>query len=131
MNKSIFRSAVENDDGLIDIGYLALFWGLVGWSFNNLVILGIAGYATADAIDAASLVQSTGVALGANAGGFATMLGAVGLFRLGDKSQATVAPIAPVAAIAPIAAIAAIAPLAPIAPIAVPDDDDKPKRGKR
>lgn len=38
----------------------------------------------------APIIQSTGVALGAVAAAFATVVGAVGLFRAGDKSRAPI-----------------------------------------
>jgi len=84
-----FRSTVCGKDGTPDPGYLAMFWGMVAWLCGNAVILGIALVVAVfkNGVDLPALVQSTGVALGSNAGGFATMLGAVGLFRLGDKDR--------------------------------------------
>lgn len=110
-DKPIFRSAISGDDGEVDAGYLSMFWALVGWSVNNLIILAIAALLARKATDGAALVQATGVALGANAGGFAAVLGAVGLFRMGDKPRAgTATTTTTTTATAPAAAVPAIAP---------------------
>lgn len=90
---SIFRSAILGTDGEVDAGYLAMFWGVAVWIAAETVIL-LAGATVlyrlppehSDQI--ANILQSTGVAFGAAATGFATMLGAVGLFRMGDKQHA-------------------------------------------
>ncbi len=87
MRQSVFRSAITASDGGVDAGYLCMFWAMVGWSVNNLVILAVAVIAVVHE-NAPAVIQSTGVALGANAGGFAAVLGAVGLFRMGDKPRA-------------------------------------------
>lgn len=89
-DNSFFRSAVFGDDGEVDSGYLSMFWALIGWSVNNLLILIVASL-VANKENGAAVIQATGVALGANAGGFAAVLGAVGLFRMGDKPRAGVA----------------------------------------
>lgn len=102
---SVFRSAIVDADGSVDAGYLSMFWALIGWSVNNVIILIIAACVVKLVPDASALVQNTGIALGANATGFAAVLGAVGLFRMGDKprvgvitasaSQSSSTPIVP------------------------------------
>lgn len=83
---SIFRSAITDGSGNVDSGYLSMFWVLVGWSVNNVIILFIAAIAAYHIpISAPKILQNMGIALGANAGGFATVIGAVGMFRMGDK----------------------------------------------
>jgi hypothetical protein len=86
--KPIFRSAITDAQGEVDVGYLALIWGLVGWGAAvgvSLVIAVFAAWRTPD--KAAEILQSLGISVGAVSGGFATMLGAVGLFRMGDKER--------------------------------------------
>ncbi len=92
----IFRSAISDDSGGVDAGYLAMVWGLIVWSTCSIatVITG-ATSVIARTEDAAAIIQATGIALGAEAGAFAAMLGAVGLFRMGDKPRAASAPAQP------------------------------------
>ena len=94
-DESVFHSAVKNRDGDVDAGYLAVFYALLGWGVNNVVILILAYLAMEKAIDVGALVQNTGIALGANATGFGVVVGAVGLFRKGDQEKPT--PLAPIA----------------------------------
>jgi len=87
MRMSVFRSAITGADGSVDPGYLAMFWGLVIYSVSSIatVLLGARSISDAGSHEHANIIQSIGVALGAEAGGFATLLGAVGLFRMGDR----------------------------------------------
>ncbi len=84
---SVFRSAITGADGSVDPGYLAMFWGLIIYSTASIVtlLLGARSISDASPHDHANILQSMGVAMGAEAGGFATVLGAVGLFRMGDR----------------------------------------------
>lgn len=92
MNKPIFRSAITDENGDVDVGYLALIWGLIGWAIAVMTVLSVGVFvAWFEAKTGAATIQSMGVAVGAVSGGFATMLGAVGLFRLGDKPRAEAA----------------------------------------
>jgi hypothetical protein len=91
--KPIFRSAITDENGDVDVGYLALIWGLIGWGVAVGVVLTAGGFSVYRHPDkAAEIIQSIGVAVGAVSGGFATMLGAVGLFRMGDKPHAEPIP---------------------------------------
>lgn len=86
---SIFSSAITGADGQVDAGYLAMFAVM-------LIVMGAVPsmcigtflamwYAPDHRFD----VQSLGVGIGAVCGGFATAIGAVGLFRAGDKEKKT------------------------------------------
>ena len=92
---STFRSAVTDADGAVDSGYLAMF-------VLMLVVVGVVPvmcigtfvsmyFDTAHKFD----VQSLGIGVGAVCGGFATTVGAVGMFRMGDKPRAGVPAAAP------------------------------------
>lgn len=86
---SIFRSAITDGQGDVDVGYLSLIWGLVGWGLAVGVVLTVSLFAAwRTPKDAAGIIQAVGISVAAISGGFATMLGAVGLFRLGDKDHA-------------------------------------------
>lgn len=88
MSKPIFRSAITDANGDVDVGYLALIWGLIGWGVAVAVSLVIAVFASWRSPDrAAEVLTAMGGAIGFVSGGFATMLGAVGLFRFGDKER--------------------------------------------
>ena len=86
MKDSVFRSAISAK-GDVDPGYLAMFWGLVVWSLCSFVTVAVGAWTGIHASDVqvASIIQSTGIALGAEAVAYSTMLGAVGLFRIGDS----------------------------------------------
>lgn len=92
--QSVFRSAIHGDDGTVDPGYLALFWALVGWSVSGALLLamGIAAIVMSGKGDAATVILNVGGALGAISVGFGTVVGAVGLFRAGDKPRAGAEP---------------------------------------
>lgn len=88
MNKPIFRSAITDENGDVDVSYLSLIWGLIGWGISVLTVLAVGVFvAWFEVKTGASTLQSMGVAVAAVSGGFATMLGAVGLFRMGDKER--------------------------------------------
>lgn len=91
---SVFRSAVTGTDGSVDPGYLALFWALVGWSIASLGLLAAGLFVVFwKSGEPGAAIQNTGVALGAVSGGFATVVGAVGLFRAGDKPREAVSTV--------------------------------------
>lgn len=84
---SIFRSAITGKDGEVDAGYLAL-------AGTFLIVLGAIPVMCTAALLVAWLspdhrfdAQSLGIGIGAVCGGFATVCGAVGLFRMGDKEK--------------------------------------------
>lgn len=85
---SIFRSAITGDDGLVDAGYLSLFWIMA------VVITAIPFMclftAVAMWLDPAHKfdVQALGIGIGGVCTGFGVAVGAVGAFRLGDKPRA-------------------------------------------
>lgn len=86
---SLFRSAVTDHHGEVDVGYLALFWGMIGWSLGLTFSIGGGVYALAQAVaDHGEIIKDVGTSIGYVSGGFATMLGAVGLYRLGDRAPA-------------------------------------------
>jgi len=86
--KPIFRSAITDAQGDVDVGYLALIWGLIGWGVSVGVVLTVGAFtAWRTPKDGAGIIQAMGIAVGTVSGGFATMLGAVGLFRFGDKER--------------------------------------------
>ena len=85
---SVFRSAITGADGSVDPGYLALFWAMVGWSVSTVVLLGSGAMAVwFKSGEPGTVIQNTGTALGAVSVGFATVIGAVGAFRMGDKPR--------------------------------------------
>ncbi len=86
--KNWFRSAISNEDGDVDPGYLAMAIGVCGWLLSTVSILIIGAGATSATKEHAATIQAIGISIGAVSGGFATMLGAVGLFRWGDKPHA-------------------------------------------
>lgn len=85
---SVFRSAITDNDGQVDAGYLALFWTMsvtVGAIPFLLIVAGVAIYHAAD--KAPEIIQSTGIAIGAICTGAGVVIGAVGAFRMGDKQR--------------------------------------------
>ncbi len=88
MSQSIFRSAITNESGIVDAGYLSLFWIMA------VVIMAIPFMCvfTAAAMWLDPLhefdVQSLGIGIGSVCTGFGVAVGAVGAFRLGDKPAA-------------------------------------------
>lgn len=86
--KPIFRSAITDEKGDVDVGYLSLMWGLVGWGAALSVVLGMGILSAHRAPDtAATVIKAIGDAIIGISAGFAAMLGAVGLFRAGDKPR--------------------------------------------
>lgn len=87
---SIFRSAVTGDDGEIDAGYLSLFWVMAAvlGSIPVLLLIALIGVSHDNV---ATVLQSTGIAIGAACTGLGVSVGAVGAFRAGDKPRAGVA----------------------------------------
>jgi hypothetical protein len=88
MKQSVFRSAIDDGRGAVNAGYLALYWAMVGWSISTVALLIIGGIAvsTENAGNKAAALQATGVAIGAAAFGFATVVGAIAGFMFGDRS---------------------------------------------
>lgn len=86
MSRSVFRSAITDDRGIVDAGYLALFWTMaatVGAIPFLLVVAGLSVHHSPD--KAAEIIQATGIAIGAICTGAGVVIGAVGAFRMGDK----------------------------------------------
>ena len=86
--KSVFRSAIEGDDGRVDAGYLGAFFVMVvvvGSIPFMCIFSGVSMF-----LDPAHKfdVQALGTGIGAVCVGFGTAIGAVGLFRMGDKPHA-------------------------------------------
>lgn len=88
---SIFRSAIQGDDGQVDAGYLALYWTMAVTVGVIPLIVIIGGIATFLHPGPAEIIQSTGIAVGAMCTGGAAVIGAVGVFRMGDKPHAQAA----------------------------------------
>lgn len=85
--ESVFRSAIEGSDGQVDAGYLALFWSLMT---IIAVILAMVFYAGLRLwLDPAHPFDPQGLGTGIGAVGvaFATIVAAVGAFRMGDKPR--------------------------------------------
>lgn len=119
---NVFRSAIDGGDGMVDAGYLALFWTMtvtVGVIPLVVAVGGLAAYYNPK--DAAAIIQSTGIAVGAICTGAGAVIGAVGLFRAGDKPRPVV--VAQPAALAPGLGT-------PAQPLKV-DVVDEPKAGRR
>lgn len=92
MSKPIFRSAITDENGDVDVGYLSLMWGLVGWGVALSVVLCIGvRSAWTQPESSADVVKAIGDSIIGISAGFAAMLGAVGLFRAGDKPRDPVA----------------------------------------
>jgi len=88
VKKSVFRSAITGADGLVDAGYLALFWTMAVTVSAIPIMLLICGVATYHLPDkSAETIQATGIAIGAICTGAGVVIGAVGAFRMGDKSH--------------------------------------------
>lgn len=86
--KSVFASAITGADGSVDAGYLALFWTMMATVTAIPFLLVICGLATFHLPEkSAEIIQSTGVAIGAICTGAGVVIGAVGAFRMGDKSR--------------------------------------------
>lgn len=101
---SVFRQAIRGTDGLVDVGYLALFWGLIGWSVGVVFIVCVSTYAiwrVQSPEKASEIITSAGLAIASVSGGFATMLGAVGLFRAGDKEKHPQPPVVTTTTVSP------------------------------
>lgn len=92
---NVFREAISDGAGSVDAGYLAMYWALIGWSVGGIFILAVGMLAVwrapndpASFAQVGGVIQNIGVALGAISTGFAAVVGAVGLFRAGDKPHA-------------------------------------------
>lgn len=93
MRQSIFRSAIVGADGMVDAGYLALYWTMAATVSAIPFLLIVAGVAAHHSPEkAAEIIQSTGIAIGAICTGAGVVIGAVGAFRLGDKRANNAAP---------------------------------------
>lgn len=75
---NVFRSAITGTDGEVDAGYLALFWTMC-------VVLTAIPFMCAMTIWYGFDPKELGTGIGFVAGGFATVAGAIGMFRMGDK----------------------------------------------
>ena len=93
VGKSVFRSAVTGADGLVDAGYLALFWTMCFTVSAIPFLLIVCGFAVHHKPElSAEIVQATGIAIGAICTGAGVVIGAVGAFRMGDKPHVTAVP---------------------------------------
>lgn len=85
---SVFRSAIQGEDGTVDPGYLALFWTMAVTVGTIPVIVAMGAYSVfKDASQAGPWLQNIGVAIGAMCSGCGVVIGAVGAFRMGDKPR--------------------------------------------
>jgi hypothetical protein len=85
---SIFTSAVTGRDGLVDAGYLALFWTMVVTvSMVPVVAVFAMWMAHLHADKASEILSGLAMVIGALGAQGAAVIGAVGLFRAGDKSN--------------------------------------------
>ncbi|HQR20129.1 MAG TPA: hypothetical protein PKV98_04645 [Burkholderiaceae bacterium] len=88
--RDIFFSAITDEKGRVDAGYLALFWTM--FTCLNaiafiLVMGGWAIYKLQDSKEAGTILLQVGGAITACCAGAGTVIGAVGLFRAGDKPR--------------------------------------------
>jgi hypothetical protein len=83
---SIFRQAIDDGHGSVNVGYLALFWAMVVWSLVSLIIAGVGYLAVLSAGpgERAAIIASIGTSEGYAAFGFATVCGAIGFYLWGD-----------------------------------------------
>lgn len=85
MKRSVFRSAITKGDGEVDSGYLAMFVLMILVT-GTIPAMCIGAFASMwMRADHVFLVQDLGIGIGAVCGGFATAIGAIGMFRMGDK----------------------------------------------
>jgi len=91
---SIFRSAVDDGHGQVNVGYLALFWAMVVWSIVSIVIavIGVVAVWLAGPGERAAIIASIGNCEGYAAFGFATVSGAIGFYLWGDSRSPQHAP---------------------------------------
>jgi hypothetical protein len=82
---SIFQSAIRGADGEVDAGYLAMY-------VVTMIVLGAIPAMVVCAIVSAVFgaehrfdAQALGIGIGSVCGGYGVALGAVGLFKAGDK----------------------------------------------
>lgn len=92
--RKVFISAVTGDDGSVDPGYLAMFWTMFVCLNAIWIILAMGAYAIykldpPNIREAGTILLQVGGAITACCGGAATVIGAVGLFRAGDKPRAS------------------------------------------
>lgn len=84
--RAVFRSAVDDGEGQVDAGYLAI-------AVAGAIVLGAIPVMVVTALVVAVLsqdhhfaAQELGIGIGSVCGGFATVCAAVGAFRWGDKT---------------------------------------------
>lgn len=86
--RTVFVSAVTDDTGRVDAGYLALFWTMVTTVNAIPIVLAIGGAAIfLRNAPAGETIQSMGISIGAICTGAGVVIGAVGAFRVGDKPR--------------------------------------------
>lgn len=93
---SVFTSAVTGKDGTVDPGYLALFWSMAVTVSMVPVVAAFCMIMAAKYPDKADVILgSLAMVVGALGAQSAAVIGAVGLFRAGDKSAYHPVPVAP------------------------------------
>jgi hypothetical protein len=88
--RAIFISAITDEKGRVDAGYLALFWTMFTCLNSIAVILAMGGYAIfklSDMKEAGAILLQVGGAITACCAGAGSVIGAVGLFRAGDRPR--------------------------------------------
>lgn len=88
----IFESAIDDGHGQVDAGYLAIAVALVIILGAIPAMVTTAAFVAWQSADHHFDAQQLGIGIGSVCGGFATVCGAVGLFRWGDKGSAPPAP---------------------------------------
>jgi hypothetical protein len=90
---SVFRSAILDSDGhTVNVGYLSLFWIMIVVLNVIPLMCGFAAWGIYhDAATTVEVIKALGIGVGSVAMGFATTLGALGVFIWGD-SRATKTP---------------------------------------
>lgn len=80
---SVFRSAIEDAEGGVNVGYLSLFWVMI--VVLNVIPIMCVGAALTWWKTGAFPLQELGIGVGSVGGGFAVVLGALGVFVRGDR----------------------------------------------
>ena len=85
---SLFRSAVTGRDGSVDAGYLAIFWTFASTVTMIPVVSAFCFFLTLRIPDKApEIITGLAMVIGALGVQCAAVIGAVGMYRMGDKER--------------------------------------------
>lgn len=86
---SVFERAIDDGHGSVDPGYLAIFWTMAVTVAAVPLVLVVGGVLAFKYPDHASeILMGTAAIVGALGAQCAAVIGAVGVFRVGDKNKA-------------------------------------------